>query len=196
MSPERIEQFGEQHMRPERIEQFGEQLRAKITSKFTASTFLAGFALTVLTGQISTLWQVDVDKELSPFFSISVGAVAGAFYLFVMAVIRLDELTMPKLFWDPRFWTPTRPPSDDLYLRYDELWKLQSMMVRIWFCLSVRATIITAIALLAMLIPPNFAFGYTVPVPDSRIRAPIAVVFCTLLAVVYCRCAARPFKPD
>jgi hypothetical protein len=39
----------------ERVEAIGDQLRAKINSKFTASTFLAGFALTILSGQVFTL---------------------------------------------------------------------------------------------------------------------------------------------
>ena len=39
----------------ERIEAIGEQLRAKINSKFQTSTFLAGFAFTILGIQISAL---------------------------------------------------------------------------------------------------------------------------------------------
>jgi len=182
-------------MTPERIEQFGDQLRAKIASKFTASTFLAGFSLTVLTGQIAILWQADVEV-LSPFFSFSVGAVAGAFFLFVVAVIRLDELTMPKVFWEPWHWKPTETPSDDVNLRYEDLWKLKSMMVMIWLRLTIPATFISAVALVAMLIPSKLALGFTVSVPDSRMWAPIAVVVSSAIAAVYCYCAAKPFRPD
>jgi len=81
----------------DRVEAIGEQLRAKIASKFTASTFLAGFALTVLSGQVFALWQ---SSRLPMLFPPAVGAVFGALMLFVAAIIKLDELTMLKRFWD------------------------------------------------------------------------------------------------
>jgi hypothetical protein len=81
----------------DRVEAIGDQLRAKITSKFTASTFLAGFALTILSGQVFTIWQ----STVLPFlFPLAVGIVTAAVVLLVDAVLRLDEITMPKRLWD------------------------------------------------------------------------------------------------
>jgi hypothetical protein len=59
----------------QRVEAIGEQLRAKIASKFTASTFFAGFALTVLTGQVFALWQ---STKLPALFPAAVGVLTAA----------------------------------------------------------------------------------------------------------------------
>ena len=172
-------------MTQENIDRYGEHLQAKITSKFTASTFLAGFALTVLTGQIAILWQADLDL-LSPFFPYSVGAVAGACCLFVFAVIRLDELTMPKLFW---FYETKEPepdvPSENVILNFHDLWIQKWKMVEIWQRLTIPATIITAIALVAMLIPSEMIFGFAMSVPDIRFWTPVVVLVCSVVAVAY-----------
>jgi hypothetical protein len=134
----------------ERIEAIGEQLRAKITSKFTASTFLAGFALAVLTEQIFALWQAD---SLPRLFPPAVGAVAGALLLFVTGVLRLDELTMPKRFWNesPKAQGPL--PSRGGYLTDDDLWELQKRMIFFWTGLIIAATWATAAGVLVMLLP-------------------------------------------
>jgi hypothetical protein len=138
----------------ERIEAIGDQLRAKISSKFTASTFLAGFSLTVLTGQVFALCQ-DVER-LPLLFAPAVGAVFGAFLIFVEAIARLDELTMPKRFWteDPNAVRP-QPELSGSYLTDDDLWELQKRMIFLWQRLAIVATIITAVAVMAMLCPWN-----------------------------------------
>ena len=134
----------------ERVEAIGEQLRAKIASKFTASTFLAGFALTVLAGQVFALWQA---SQLPLLFPPSVGAVFGALLLFVGAVIKLDELTMPKRFWpeDPKASDSAR--SRGGYLTDQDLWELRKHMIFFWQRLTISATVITALAVFAMLLP-------------------------------------------
>jgi len=172
-------------MTPERIEDIGEQLRAKITSKFTASTFLAGFARTVITGQVFTLWQVD--KELSPFYPISVGAVAGALHLFVQAIIRLDELTMPKLFWEDRLELRAQPPSDDGRLEYHNLWDLRDRMVFFWYRLTIAATIVTALAVLVMLVPHRLVHAPGFSIHTLRIATPLTVLVCWAVAACYTR---------
>ena len=137
----------------ERLEAIGDQLRAKITSKFTASTFLAGFALTVLVGQVSTLWQT---QTLPPFFAFSVGVVFCAFSLFVYAIIKFDELTMPKRFFQRMTQEGIVSPVDPFkwgLLDEDDLNTLFERMKFFWNHLTLPATILTAIAVLAMLIP-------------------------------------------
>jgi len=135
----------------DQIEAIGEQLRAKIGSKFTASTFLAGFALAVLTGQVFALWQATV---LPFLFAPSVGAVFGALVLFVQGIIRLDELTMPKRFWieDPNV-VPLPVPLGGCYLTDPDLWELQKRMIFFWQRLSIVATWITSAGVMAMLVP-------------------------------------------
>ena len=64
----------------ERIEAIGDQLRAKISSKFQTSTFLAGFGLAVLTLQLSTFWQAQRFPCLLPV-SISINFHHGRLYL-------------------------------------------------------------------------------------------------------------------
>jgi|GEM_PF-6686313 hypothetical protein len=137
----------------ERIEAIGDQLRTKISSKFTAPTFLAGFSLTVLTGQVFALCQ-DV-SALPLLFAPAVGAVFGAFVIFVEAIIRLDELTMPKRFWEEdRNAAPSLPdPIARSCLSDNDLWELQKRMIFLWYHLAVVATVVTAAGVMAMLIP-------------------------------------------
>ncbi|MGH8609997.1 MAG: hypothetical protein ACREX9_22085 [Gammaproteobacteria bacterium] len=162
----------------ERVEAIGDQLRAKITSKFTASTFLAGFALTILSGQVFTLWQSTV---LPLLFPLAVGAVAAAIILFIDAVLRLDELTMPKRFWEESGDAgDTGHSSREGYLLEDDLWELRKHMIVYWTRLTVVATWMTGIAVLAMLVPFK-------PLPTERIRL-AAFAFALLgpvLAIVY-----------
>jgi hypothetical protein len=135
----------------EQIEAIGEQLRAKIGSKFTASTFLAGFALAVLTSQVSALWQTN---DLPLLFAPAVGAVFGGFVLFVDGIISLDELTMPKRFWREDSTAVGLPvPLGGSYLTNEDLWELQKRMVFFWQHLTIVATFVTATAVMAMLIP-------------------------------------------
>lgn len=169
----------------ERIEAIGDQLRSKITSKFTASTFLAGFALTILSGQVFTLWQ----SAVLPFlFPLAVGIVAGAVVLFVDAVLRLDELTMPKRFWDddPKA-AYTGFSSREGYLTDEDLWELRKHMIFYWTRLTLVATWLTGIAALLMLAPFK-----PLPIESIRLGAFISALIGPLVAfgyrfVVICR---------
>lgn len=135
----------------ERVEAIGDQLRAKITSKFTASTFLAGFALSILSGQVFMLWQA---TDLPLLFPLSVGVVAAAVVLFVDAVVRLDELTMPKRFWDESDDAgDTGHRSSDGYLLDEDLWELRKQMIFYWTKLTLVATWMTGLAVASLLVP-------------------------------------------
>jgi hypothetical protein len=162
----------------ERVEAIGDQLRAKITSKFTASTFLAGFALSILSGQVFMLWQ---SSFLPLLFPLAVGTVAAAVVLFVDAVVRLDELTMPKRFWDEsNDAEDTGHSSREGYLVDADLWELQKQMIFYWTKLTLVATWMTGVAVIAMLVPFK-------PVPTESVRAAafVLVLLGPVLAVAY-----------
>jgi hypothetical protein len=145
----------------DRVEAIGDQLRAKITSKFTASTFLAGFALTILSGQVFTIWQ----STVLPFlFPLAVGIVTAAVVLLVDAVLRLDEITMPKRFWDEsQDAGDTGHNSREGYLLDDDLWELRKHMIFYWTRLTLIGTWMTGIGALTMLVPFK-------PLPTESIR--------------------------
>jgi hypothetical protein len=135
----------------ERAEAIGEQLRAKIASKFTASTFLGGFALTILAGQVFAIWQT---SRLSLLFPQSVAVVVAAVILFFEAVVRLDELTMPKRFW------PTNVDAEPAFgrstwglLTDGDLEALEEKMRFFWTRFTLVATCLTAVAVLMVLFP-------------------------------------------
>lgn len=133
-----------------RYEIIGEQLRAKINSKFQTSTFLAGFAFTILGIQISLLWQ---STKVPALLFLSTSLMAVAIILYVGAVVRLDKLTMPKPFWKGK----ENPPEEELiqssYLEYSHLKGLRNLMNFYWSTLTLVATGFTAISLLSMLLP-------------------------------------------
>lgn len=157
----------DQKEQQERIEAIGEQLRGKINSKFQMSTFLAGFALTVLGIQLSVLWQWD--KETIPlllFLSISFMIVAIIFY--IGALIKLDELTMPKRFWEENPELKENNLSKLAYLTDQNLWTLKNIMVYYWVKLTLRATYLTAASLGFMLLPYPIYELRVVPVNTSE----------------------------
>jgi hypothetical protein len=137
--------------RQELLEKYGDQLRAKISSKFSASTFLAGFAATILTTLVTDLWQQDAQMSLQ--YLLALGLASAATILFVHGIIRLDELSMPKRFW------PSRPDvqnrADDVgLLTQDDLWALHDRMVFFWRYLTLAATVLTGLGLFALVLPP------------------------------------------
>jgi hypothetical protein len=129
----------------ERLEAIGDQLRAKIASKFAASTFLAGFAATILSGLVALLFETNGPPHLSK----ALGATLAATVLFVMGVIRFDELTMPKRFW------PSRPGTsgDVVLLTMEDLWALHDRMVFFWRRLTLTGTALTGVAMMLVLVP-------------------------------------------
>jgi phosphohistidine phosphatase SixA len=83
-----------------------EAVRAKVTSKMTVSTFLAGFVFTAL----SAILVLDVDDEGWPWHrDIAIIALTLSLVLFIAAVYIYDQLGTPAGFWTdadrPRtFW--------------------------------------------------------------------------------------------
>jgi len=133
-----------------RTEAVGDQLRAKINSKFQTSTFLAGFALAMLSIQISTMWQSERVPRLLP---VSIAVMIASFVLYIAAVVRLDALTMPKCFW-PEVKGRKRDPLG--LLKPTDLPELKKQMVFHWSTLTLVATLLAMIALLLMLTNVTF----------------------------------------
>ena len=134
------------------IEKIGDQLRAKILSKFQTSAFLATVAVSVLGVQLSTLSD---NKETPSLFWISIAMMFGALLLYIAALIKLDELTMPKRFWrmEPSLTVSYYP---NVLLRDDELVELRKRMVFYWYTLTLTATGTTGFALLLLLVPRSW----------------------------------------
>ena len=133
-----------------RTEAIGDQLRAKISSKFQASTFLGGFAFTVLTIQLSISWQ----SKIVPFFlPACISLMVVSLGLYGAAVVKLDGLTLPKRFWteDPNHHC--RSAAQLAYLKDEDLWQLKDRMVFYWQFLTLAATALMAISLSLMLLP-------------------------------------------
>lgn len=130
-----------------RIEAIADQLRAKIGNKFQASIFLAGFGLQVLTIQISTFWQAPRFPDLLPF---SICLMVVSICIYIAAVVKLDELTMPKRFWK---LAPGEPDAKLAYLKDSDLWELKNRMVFYWSYLTAVAASLTGVSLLLMLWP-------------------------------------------
>ena len=133
-----------------RSEAIGEQLRAKISSKFQTSTFLAGFGFTVLTVQVSTFWQSPKFPHLLP---ISISMMVMSIFIYIVAVVMFDWLTMPKRFWKEDKDKKDARGSKLAYLEDEDLWGLRHRMVFYWWYLTFAAAILMAASLLLMLLP-------------------------------------------
>lgn len=180
----------------DRLEALGEQLRAKISSKFQTSTFLAGFALAVLGVQISAIvqWQ---GQTIPVLLFVSISLLLAAVVLFIGAIVRLDELTMPKLFWkvDPNHSEPKQAHLG--YLVSDDLTALKERMVFYWTHLTLYATYVTAFALALMLLPLSW-FEVPARSVNARERWFVFAMMCcfSIVALLYivwldCRVASR-----
>lgn len=132
----------------ERIEAIGDQLRAKISSKFQTSTFLAGFGLAILTLQLSTFWQALRFPCLLP---VSISIMVVSICIYIAAVVKFDELTMPKRFW--KHASSLSETEKLAYLKEEDLYQLQKRMVFYWWRLTAVATSLTGSSVLLMLLP-------------------------------------------
>jgi hypothetical protein len=112
------------------------------------STFLAGFGLAVLTLQLSTFWQAPTFPFLLP---VSISIMVVSICIYIAAVVKLDELTMPKLFW--KHPSPLSQTEKLAYLKEEDLFQLQKRMVFYWWRLTAVATSLTGASLLLMLLP-------------------------------------------
>jgi hypothetical protein len=163
----------------ELLETYGDQLRGKISSKFSASTFLAGFAATILTALLTSVWGPEQQAVVQ--YPLALGLATAASILFVQAIIRLDELSMPKRFWPSRADAP-RTPEDVGLLTQEDLWVLHDRMVFFWRYLTLAATGLTGVGLFALALPPlHIAGGH---LPEVRVTS---VTVSAVAAIVYAR---------
>jgi len=167
-----------QQHKSERIDIIGDQLQAKIRSKFQTSTFLAGFAFTLLGLEIGRLWQ----REYIPFLIfVSIPLMVGAAVLYIYAVMKLDALTMPKAFWGEKRELDTHAFSERSYSTPEELWHLKDEMVFYWQKLTIFATFLVGVSLLTMLFPFTSNFS-----PYLLLWTLAGSVILALLALLYC----------
>lgn len=159
------------------VEAVGDHLRAKITSKFQTSSFLAGLAVAVLGVQLSTLSGGGRPR----LFAVSIALMFGASLLYVAALIKLDELTMPKRFWEEH---PVHHADDYTFvlLSDQDLWELRKRMIFYWYTLTLAATGITGFALLLLLVPATWLVTLPEIGPEGTF---FAVLLALGLAIVY-----------
>lgn len=173
-----------------RIEAIGDQLRTKISSKFQSAALLGGFLFTILSIQISMLWEPAARPFLLP---VSLALMLAAIFLYICAVIKLDELTMPKRFWQEN---PSAPgPRQAGLLTQNDLWELRNRMVYYWSSLVLVATALAALSLAGMIIP----LQAQVSPGTLQTQAVLASITILSLAAVYlgvlASMAARKFRP-
>jgi len=165
-----------------RIDNISEQLQAKIRGLQSVSTFLAGFAFTVLGLEIGRLWG---DGSIPFWIFFSIPLMLFAVVLYIYAVMKLTGLAMPKPFRveDER----NRELSDAGFREQasstpSELRQLKDEMVFYWRWLTILATCLVAGSLLVMLFPVTTAFS-----PDLlRYTTFVSSIVSVLLAVSYC----------
>ncbi len=152
----------------EQLDDILKELRDKIKGKFQVSTFLAGLCFPTLSAQIALL-PLRQDVLLLP---LSVSFLIVAEFLFIAAVISLDALTMPKIFWTTdRCHTPeeiaTYGPDSMLpnftppWPKPKNLWTLKNLMVWFWSWLTLIALFLMAVSFLLALMPYHIETGGT-----------------------------------
>ena len=183
---------GSARLKQLRVESIGDQLRQKISNKFQTSTFLAGFSASILSIQVTFLWQHTARPGLLPF---SIAILVAALMIYVAAIIKLDELTMPKRFWEEDSNVHDVEAAEQAFLEQRDLWELKSRMIFYWYRLTMVATGLAAASLTGLLFPwvPH-------PAPISRvditaILSATAVVGAASYLCVVRIIARRTFSP-
>lgn len=165
-----------------RTEALGDQLRAKIASKFQTSTFLAGFAATILSIEITMLWDGGNQPGLLP---LSVATMVAALILYTAAIIKLDELTLPKRFWEEDCGPRDRVAAQLAYLEQDDLWELHKRMVFFWYRLTITAAVLSAISLGSLLAPCSlFPSSIRIRETTAVLAGTAVVTACAYLGLV------------
>ena len=112
-----------------------EQIRSKIRSTMTMSTFLAGFTFAVLNDFLQF-------KSLDMAQKIAAVCMTGSLLLFVLSMYLYDNMAMPKEYWSGR--------SDRTHFVTDhEL--LYHYMKRTWWCVFTPAVALALIGFIATL---------------------------------------------
>jgi hypothetical protein len=83
---------------------------------------------------------------------VSISIMVVSICICIAALVRLDELTMPKRFWKHAS-NQSETETTLAYLKGNDLWELQKRMVFYWWCLTAVATSLTGASLLLMLLP-------------------------------------------
>jgi hypothetical protein len=161
----------------ELLEIYGDQLRSKISSKFSASTFLAGFAGAILTALVTS--GPDQESEFSLQYPVALALTTFAAISFVQGIIRLDELSMPKRFWPSDANAPNRAEDVGL-LTQDDLWVLHNRMVYYWRLFTMVATTLTGVGIFVLVLP-----AVHIPAEAFSAAIPAAAVGGALLAFAY-----------
>ena len=113
-----------------------EQLRLKIQSKMTVSTFLAGFTFAVLNDLLKT-------KSFNMPQTIAAISMTGSLLLFVASVYMYDNMTMPKEYWSKQSNRKIHFTTDhDLLHHY---------MIRTWKWVFTPAVALALIGFIATL---------------------------------------------
>lgn len=116
-----------------------EQIRSKIRSTMTMSTFLAGFTFAVL-NDLLQFESFDIAQK------IAAGFMTLSLLLFVLSMYMYDNMAMPKEYWSGR--------SDRTHFVTDhEL--LYHSMKRTWWCVFTPAVVCALIGFIATLFNTN-----------------------------------------
>ena len=175
-----------------RIEAIGEQLRAKISSKFQTSTFLAGLSFAVISLQLSILWQ---GNQIPILLQFSIPIMLTAVMLYVVAIIKLDGLTMPKRFWKEAATENDLTVSRHGYLQDEDLWELRKRMIFYWTNFTIIAIYLTILATLLMIVPLQKVDFSLVIVQKTFFNLCIStIILIVYFAILYFR-SRRLFKP-
>ncbi len=119
-----------------RNHQIEEQLRSKIQTKMTVSTFLAGFTFAVLNDLLKT-------KSFNMPQTIAAISMTGALSLFVASVYMYAHMTTPKEYWSDRSRLTIRFSTDHSRLYY--------YLKRTWCWVFTPAVILFIIGFIATL---------------------------------------------
>ena len=110
-----------------------EQLRSKIKSKMTVSTFLAGFTFSVLNELLKI-------QSFTLLPTVAVVSLTGALALFIASVYMYDQMSMPKRYWRDQSNTISHPVE-----------LLYYFMLRTWNWIFTPAVILALIGFIATL---------------------------------------------
>jgi hypothetical protein len=177
----------------ERIEALGEQLRAKISSKFQASSVLAGLAATMLSVQVA-----GTDASAAANDRVSTSLTLSSLVLYIAALIYLDSLAMPKRFW--RVDETTSSPDSRLgNLTDDDLCALKTSMVFDWVSHSLVATALMAFAVGFMLYETSTPSVHPVPLkwplPVWGWSLIVTLAYLVVMFLIHMKSFRRPMRP-
>jgi hypothetical protein len=147
--------------------------------------------------QISMLWQT---AKIPQFLPVSIPLMVASICIYIVAIIKLDELTMPKRFWDEDPKRVDRNASRLAYLEDEDLWQLKKRMIFYWESLTLFATVLTAVSIALMLwpLPPrNYSDKLIYETFRNTLATSMFLIFYFLViaAIVWRKKRKRFWKP-